>query len=393
MKIESKKLEKCQVRLHVTLDAEEAGKAVKEVEKAFVREVRMPGFRPGHVPIEKIRRTHSEALASEIQRRIVSGALGKAIEQEKLASVGVSSVDGFERGTDGASFTAIVEVRPEFKLPEYKGLSIPAKDATVTDAQLDETFEGIRASYAKFEDAKEGETAAKGDFVQITYSGAMDGKPLSEIVPDEKIVSGSEGYWTQIEEGRFLPEILAALEGMKAGETKEGVKAMFPKGAAPAALEEKEAEYKVALVALRKRILPGDGELAGRLGASSIDEARAQIREKMQKRADDAEKARRLDAAADILLEKCDFDVPSIVVSRVKDAFLAEYANRAQASGLPAEYFEKNRDKIESDAAESAEKYARLQYIYEAIAKAENIEASGGDAGAKVLEFILANAK
>ena len=68
MKTESKKLDKCQVELTVTLDAEEMKAIVKDVERAFVREARLPGFRPGKVPVELIRKEFAQGLKQETER-------------------------------------------------------------------------------------------------------------------------------------------------------------------------------------------------------------------------------------------------------------------------------------------------------------------------------------
>ena len=89
MKTESKKLDKCQVELTVTLDAEEMKAIVKDVERAFVREARLPGFRPGKVPVELIRKEFAQGLKQETERAMFQKNISKAIEAEKLDQVAV----------------------------------------------------------------------------------------------------------------------------------------------------------------------------------------------------------------------------------------------------------------------------------------------------------------
>ena len=393
MKTESKKLDKCQVELTVTLDAEEMKAIVKDVERAFVREARLPGFRPGKVPVELIRKEFAQGLKQETERAMFQKNISKAIEAEKLDQVAVVDMKDVKNGAEGGAFTAVVEVKPTFKLPTYKGLKIEKKDATVTDEQVNDQVARLRAAYAKYEDAKEGEAVQDGDFVQIDYAGTVGGKAIVEINPEAKIVSSGTGFWTQVEEGRFLPEILDAVKGMKAGETKEGITAKFDKETAPEGLKGEKAVYTLTLKSFRRRVLPTDAEFVEKAKAESLEKLVATVREQMQKHATEQEEARRENEAVELLLKKADFDVPGSQVNRAMDGYLQQLAQRAQYSGLPADYFEKNRDKILKDAQDAAEKQVRLWYVIEAIAAEEKIEAKDDERGKKVVEFILANAK
>lgn len=393
MKTESKKLDKCQVELTVTLDAEEMKAIVKDVERAFVREARLPGFRPGKVPVELIRKEFAQGLKQETERVMFQKNISKAIEAEKLDQVAVVDLKDVKNGAEGGAFTAVVEVKPTFKLPTYKGLKIEKKDATVTDEQVNDQVARLRAAYAKYEDAKEGEAVQDGDFVQIDYAGTVGGKAIVEINPEAKIVSSGTGFWTQVEEGRFLPEILDAVKGMKAGETKEGITAKFDKETAPEGLKGEKAVYTLTLKSFRRRVLPTDAEFVEKAKAESLEKLVATVREQMQKHATEQEEARRENEAVELLLKKADFDVPGSQVNRAMDGYLQQLAQRAQYSGLPADYFEKNRDKILKDAQDAAEKQVRLWYVIEAIAAEEKLEAKDDERGKKVVELILANAK
>ena len=391
MKTESKALDKCQVELAVSLDADEAKKLIRNVENAFVREVRIPGFRPGKAPLALVKKNFADGIKDEIRRAVVERNVYAAIEAEKLATVAVVDVKDITCDENGAGFTAIVEVKPTVKLPEYKGVKIAPANTTVEDAAVQERVEAIRTAYSKFEDAKEGEIAADGDFVQIDYSGTVDGKPITDLAPEAKIVASGIGFWTQIEEGRFLPEILDAVKGMKTGETKNDVKAKFNPDAAPEGLKGVEAVYTVTLKAFRRRVKPTDSELVEKAKVESIEKLVADTRAAMEKRQAEAEEARRENEAAEALLKGADFAVPGSQVRRATDGMLAEFAERAQYSGLNADYFEKNRDKILADAETNATRQVRFWYIAEAIAKAENIEAKSDELGKKVIEFVLAN--
>ena len=393
MKTSSKSQDKCQVKLSVTLEADEMNAIVKDVEKVFLREAQLPGFRKGKVPLQIIRKEFSDGLKQEIQRAMFQKNYPEAIKAEAIEEVALANVEDLKYDEKGGSFVAIVETKPKFKLPTYKGLKIEFKDAKVDDAAVADQLERLRAAYAKYEDAKEGDAVQDGDFIQIDYEGMVGEKKILEINPEAKIVAEGKGFWTQVEEGRFLPEILDAVKGMKAGETKEGIKAKFDKESAPEGLKGEKATYTVTLKSFRRRILPDDKEFAEKAKAESFEKLQATIRESLEKSAVDNETMRRENEAVELLMKKVDFDVPESQVRRAMDGYLQELAQRAQYSGLNAEYFEKNRDKILKDAEAAATKQVRLWYVLEAIATAEKIEAKDEAKGKKVIEFVLANAK
>lgn len=386
MKFETKESSPCVMALSVKAEADETKAPYQKVLNVFMREASIPGFRKGKVPLNIIKQKFQQEIAHECQQACFSEFYPKALKESGLDAVNLQNVtDVLFTPETGFSCTALVEVKPTFDLPKYKKLAIKAGDATVTDEQVTERLESFRKAFAKFEDAKEGDAVAEGDFVQFDYAGALDDKaktPLAEVAPDQKAVCGATGFWTQLEEGRFLPEILDALKGMKAGETKDDVKVKFPKDNAPEALKGKKCVYTVTVKGFRRRTLPDDATFAADAKAESLDALRAQIREQMEKDAAAAELENRKGQAIELLLKKADFAVPPSLVQRQIQSYLQDLAQRAQYSGMSADYIEQNRDKILVDAEANAVRQVRLSYILLGIAKAENIEATDADVNA-----------
>ena len=393
MKTSIKKEDKCKVKLTVEIDAEAIKAIVKDVERAYMREAQIPGFRKGKVPLEIIRREFKDGLKNEIQRTMFQKNYAEAVKAEKLDEVALANVEDLTYDENGGSFVATVEVKPTFKLPTYKGLKIADGDTTVKDEAVQDQMNRLRVAYAKYEDAKDGDIVEDGDFIQIDYEGMVGKKKILEINAEAKIVGEGKGFWTQVEEGRFLPEILEAVKGMKVGETKDGINAKFDKETAPEGLKGEKAVYTVTVKSFRKRVLPSDAEFIEKAKAESIEKLTATIRESLEKSAVRQEEARRENEAVEALLKKADFDVPESQVRRAMDGYLQEFAQRAQYSGLDATYFEQNREKILKDAEEAATKQVRLWYILDGIAAAEKIEAKDEEKGKKVIDFILANVK
>ena len=391
----------CVINLTVKAEAEEIKGEVKKVLNEFMREAQIPGFRKGKVPVEIVRKSFAAELKREMEGACFRAFYPKAVEESGLKVIALEGVTEmkFDEAT-GVEFTALVEIRPEYKLPKYKGLSIKAGDAKVEDSAVDAQVESMRKMFAKYEDGKEGDAVADGDFVQFDYKGTLDGQPLSEIVPDQKAVCEATGFWTQIEEGRFLPEILDALKGMKSGEEKKDVEVKFPKDAAPEPLKGKKAVYELKVTMLRKCTLPDDAGLVESMKSESMDKIRADIRERLEKQAAEAEVENRRNQAIEQLLKKADFDVPPSLVQRQAEAYLGRLAQQMQYAGVTNEYIEQNREKILKDATEQAEKQVRLSYLLLDIADAEKIEVEETDENKKdqaraekTLDFIVSEAK
>jgi trigger factor len=393
MKTSSKRQEKCQVELNITLDAEESKAVVKEVEKTFVREARLPGFRPGKAPIELIRKEFAPQMKDETSRLALRKYYAQAVKAEELDELGLKDVKEINCAADGGTMKLVVEVKPVFKLPAYKGLKIKAEDTKVGDDKVAERIEQMRVQFAKYEDAKEGDKVAQGDFAQVDYAGTVDGNPISEIALEAKVVASGTGYWMRVEEGYFLPELVEAVKGMKEGESKDGIKAKFDKESAPDPLKGKKAVYTMTLKTFRKRALPDDAALIAATKDESMEALTSKIRAELEKQAVEREAMRRENEAVELLMKKVDFDVPESQVQAQMNNYLNRLAQQAQYMGLTAEYFEKNRDQIFKDAEENSVRQVRLWHVIDAIAKEEKIEAKDDERGKKVIEFILANAK
>ena len=399
MKFEKKESSPCVVALSVKADAEEIKGEYQKVLNVFLRQGVIPGVRRGKVPLAVIKQKFQQEIAQESQQACFRAFYPQALKESGLEEVAVNLqnvTDVLFAPETGFSFTAHVEVKPEFNLPKYKKLAIKSGDTSVSEEQVTDRVESFRRAFAKFEDAKEGDAIADGDFVQFDYSGTLADKaktPLADVVPDQKAVCSATGFWTQLEEGRFLPEILDALKGMKAGESKADVEVKFPKDAAPDPLKGKKALYALTVKTFRHRILPDDETFVKDAKAENMDALRKQFREQMEKDAAAAELEARKNQAIELLLKKSDFDVPPSLVQRQVQAYLQDLAQRAQYSGMSADYIEQNRDKILADAETNATRQVRLSYILLGIAKAENLEATDADVAAGIEKMAAANGK
>ena len=383
MKVEKKESSPCVLELSAKAEADEVKEEYQKVLTAFIKNAIVPGFRKGKTPLPIIKQKFQTEISQETQQACFRKLYPEALKEASVEPLSLQDVTELSFSPEtGFAFTALVEVRPVFDLPKYKKLAIKPGDLSVSDDQVTAELENYRRAFAKYEDAKEGAVVAEGDFVCFDYTGATDNdppQPLSELVPDQKAVCAGTDFWTQVEEGRFVPEILEALKGMKAGETKEGVKVSFPQDAAPEPLQGRTAVYTITLKSFRSRTLPDDAGFVAAAKAESMDALRADFRTRLEEAAKARDLAARKEQAIDLLLAKSDFDVPPSLVRRQTQSTLEELAQRAQYSGLPADYFQQNRDQILAEATNTAIRRVRLSYILLGIAKEEGLEITEDD--------------
>ena len=382
MTIEKNAKSACELALDITAAPGEIKSAYNSAVRAYVQNVSVPGFRKGKVPVERVKKEFAAGIKEETIRRALPDIFKEAVKEAGLAEdrvLGAHEPENVALTPDGGlSLTLTVELKPDFALPKYRGLQMEKKPVTVGDDEVDAQLDAVRKSFAKFEDAKEGDSVDEGDFVEISFAGRIGEESVEAVCPEAKAISQGDGFWTQVAEGRFMPEVLQALHGMKPGETKTGVKVEF-KAPAPEALAGKSAEYEVTLKTMRKRILPTDEEFLQGVKAESIDAFRAGIRERLEAQARQIAEADMRDQAVDLLVKDASFDVPPSVLMRNTHEHLDFLAQRAQSSGVTPEYLEEHREEIMASANDTALRNARLSYILSGIAEAEKIAATDED--------------
>ena len=222
MKVEKKESSPCVLELSVKAEADEVKEEYQKVLTAFIKNAIVPGFRKGKTPLPIIKQKFQTEISQETQQACFHKLYPEALKEASVEPLSLQDVTELSFSPEtGFAFTALVEVRPVFDLPKYKKLAIKPGDLSVSDDQVTAELENYRRAFAKYEDAKEGAVVAEGDFVCFDYTGTTDDdppQPLSELVPDQKAVCAGTDFWTQVEEGRFVPEILEALKaGCRAG--------------------------------------------------------------------------------------------------------------------------------------------------------------------------------
>jgi trigger factor len=159
----------CKKRLKIEVPANRVKQAYDKVADDFQKEARIPGFRPGHAPRTVVLKKYHKDIESEAQRTLVPEAYQEAITEKKLRVVSQPEIEDlkYQAGLS-LSFSTVVELVPEFKLPEYKGLVLKKQDTEVKEEEIEKTLRSLADQRAKFEDAPD-RPLAMDDFAVISF--------------------------------------------------------------------------------------------------------------------------------------------------------------------------------------------------------------------------------
>ncbi len=367
--------------LVATLDKSEVDSEHQAVVKEFAKQARIPGFRPGKAPAAMIAKRFAKDIAEEFKQKVTSKAYRDALEEHKLDVLNIVNVEpGTIEAGLSAAITITVDVRPEFELPEYKGLKTEITSTDATDDEVEKTIEQIRSERAEFNVAER--EAQKTDYVKLAYEGSIDGKPIAELVPDKQIYGKVPQTWEEVEgehEG-VVPGLGKHLAGLKAGDKKD-VEIEFPaEFAAAPDLAGKKAAYAVEVQEIRERVLPDLDEAFFKANqADDLEGLKTNVRNniKMQKEQRNISEQRR--QVNEAMLAELKFDAPESLVETETQNVLRQFIEENMRRGMPQDQFEKDKKELTENAKKAAVGRVKMQLALAKIAEAEKLQVDEND--------------
>lgn len=367
--------------LVATLDKSEVEAEHQAVVKEFAKQARIPGFRPGKAPAAMIAKRFAKDITEEFKQKVTAKAYRESLEKHKLDVLNIVNVEpGTIEAGLSAEITVTVDVRPEFELPEYKGLKTEITSTDATDDEVEKTIEQLRSERAEFNVAER--EAQKSDYVKLSYEGSIDGKAIAEIVPDKQIYGKVPQTWEEVEgehEG-VIPGLGKHLAGLKAGDKKD-VEIEFP-AEFPAAsdLAGKKAVYAVEVQEIRERVMPEMDETFFKAHqADNLEGLKTNVRNniKMQKEQRNISEQRR--QVNEALLAELNFDAPESLVESETQNVLRQFIEENMRRGVPQEQFEKDKNELTENAKKSAVGRVKMQLALAKIAEAEKLQVDEND--------------
>ncbi|WP_153123006.1 trigger factor [Peribacillus tepidiphilus] len=383
MSVKWEKLEENRGVLTVEVEAEKVNEGLDAAFKKVVKQINVPGFRKGKMPRQLFeKRFGVEALYQDALDFILPEAYANAVEEAGIEPVDRPEID-VEQMEKGKSliFKATVTVKPEVKLGEYKGLEVEKFNTEVTDEEVENELKALQERQAELVVKEEGK-AENGDTVVIDFEG---------FVNDEPFEGGkAENYSLELGSGSFIPGFEEQVVGMAAGEEKD-IEVTFPEEYHAAELAGKPAVFKIKVHEIKTKQLP---ELDDEFAKDVDDEVEtlAELKEKTKKRLEDSKKHEAEHHVRDTVVEKAaenaEVTIPQVMIDNEVERMINEFEQRLQMQGMNLDlYYQfsgQDEEALKGQMKEEAEKRVRVNLVLEAIADAENIEATEEDVNSEI---------
>jgi trigger factor len=366
VKTDVEELSPTRVKLTIEVPFEELKPSLDRAYREVARQVRIPGFRPGRVPPRVIDvRVGRGAVLEQAVNDAVPQLYGKALQEHDVYALGQPAVE-ITKLDDGKefAFTAEVDVRPRFDIPDIDGLPVTVDDADVTPDQVEEYIGALRERFASLRGADR--PAAAGDFVSIDLSAEVDGEPVDD--------AQASGISYEVGSGQMIDGLDEALTGMAAGETRTFT-AELPGGK----LRGTHADVTVTVESVKVKDLPAlDDEFAQ--SASEFDtlgELRAGTRTQLEamRRASQAGQAR--ERAIDALLGMVDIPLPEDLIQREVENRRTMLDDRLERAGSTLdEYLEAasvTADELETQFDQDARRSVKAGFVLDKLAAQEEL--------------------
>lgn len=369
--------------LKITAPAAEVNAGYKKAVQKIADQANIPGFRKGKAPRAIIEMHYGkEAVKQEAFEIVANKAYSEALNQEKLISVSDPKVEEstFEEGKD-MELTIKVTLKPEPELGEYKGLHVEKKEVEVTDEQVDAQIKDMMGRDAKMVVAEEGAVIEKGDFAIIDFAGTVDGEPFSG--------GEGKGYPLEVGSNSFIPGFEDQLVGLSKGDSTD-VEVTFPEDYFVKDLAGKEAIFKVNIQDVKRKELPelNDEYVASKTEFKTVEDLRANYKERMQKAAEANAKAEYEHELIDLAVANAKFSVPEIMIedkiSQMVEEMKMSLESRKMSLDMYMQYTGLDMAKIRENQRPVAEENVKTDLVLDAIAKAEDIQVDMADVDAEI---------
>jgi trigger factor len=336
------------------------------------QQVRLPGFRPGKVPMKLLRTRFGESIRGEILESTINESTQAALTEKALKPAMQPKVElvTFEEGKD-LEFSVKLEVLPEIKSGDVSAIELNRPTADVSDEGLQKSIDDFLKSRRTTEKVEEARGAKEGDAVVADFVGSIDGEEFE----------GGKGKGTTIEIGSntFIPGFEEQLIGAKAGDSVT-VKVAFPDDYGVAKLAGKNAEFKVDIQELRTFKTPElTDELAKQMGDDSVEAFKTRMRAFLKQNYDNASRLRVKRQLLDRLAESHDFAVPQGMVDAEFDAIWRQMDQVLKSGQLDPEDAGKSEDELKAEYRGIAERRVRLGLLLSDIGEKAKVQVSQDD--------------
>lgn len=381
MTVSVEKLDKVKAELTVTVPAEVFGEAMKKAYKEMAPKIKVPGFRPGKVPMNVVEKMYGPEVFYEEAANILImpqyvDAVREAVEADAffqpIARPDFDIVQ-IEKGKDFI-FKAVVDTKQKVELGDYKGIEVQEIDGEVSDKEIDQYIDNIRDKQAEVQTLTDKDSVLeKGDTANIDFVGKKDGEPFAG--------GSAEGYDLVIGSGSFIPGFEEQMEGMKIEEVRN-VALNFPEDYYVSDLAGQPVVFEVTLHSIKRKILPelNDEFVKDVSNFETVDAYKEDIKKMLtEEKAAEIKNRYKADVAVKVT-EQTDVVAPESQIKAEAENFMNDIRFQMNQQGINLEDYVKltngNMEDIEKECNARAENLVKQQIVFEAIAEAEGLEIS-----------------
>jgi trigger factor len=353
----------------LTIPAEDIEARVEVEVKRIAPQIRMPGFRPGKVPPNLIRKMHGESLRGDALQGAVQDGVQQLLTEQKIRPALQPEVQleaGYEPGKD-AEVRVSLEALPDLPAPSIEGLKLERLTVEPDEAAVNQQISQLASQSKRWEDAAKKRAAATGDLVVIDFAGEVDGVAFD----------GGKGEDMSVElgSGQLIPGFEEQLVGAKAGDKRE-VKVTFPEDYPAEGLKGKEAVFAVTVKAVKTGAeTKVDEEFAKSLGLNDLDQLKGLIRDQQAQELNGLTRTHMKRQLLDELAARHDFAVPTSMVEAEYQNILEQLKHEASHEADPAAAL-KEIEAEADDYRKIAERRVRLGLLLSEIGGANGVEIS-----------------
>jgi trigger factor len=361
-------------RVSMRVPLQDIERQVEAKLKQLARNVKMPGFRPGKVPMKIVAQTYGSQVRNEVLGDAVQKSFTDAVREANLRVAGYPKIEPKKEGTsaEALEFSATFEIYPEVKVGDLASASIEQPKVTVDDAAVDRTIEILRKQRARF--VSTSRAARDGDRVTLEFQGTLDGQPFEG--------GKAENFVMTVGEGRMLPEFEAAVRGTSAGESKS-FPVKFPEDYHGKAVAGKQAQFEATIRSVEEPQLPDiDAEFAKSLGVADGDVAkmRGEIRANVEREVNKRVETRLKNQVMDALLAATPLELPKSLIEMEAQQLVQRAAADLQSRGVKLEQVPLAPQHFE----ETARRRVALGLIIAELARAESLQPKPAEVRAMV---------
>lgn len=351
----------------LTIPFADIEKKVDEQLKQIAPQMRMPGFRPGKVPPNLVRKMHGDQIEQEQVNKAIQDGIQQAIDEQKIRPAmqpDVELAEDWKRGED-IEITMKVEILPEMPEPKIDDLKLERLTVEPDEKKVEEELERIASQQKSYTTAAKTYKAKEGDQVIVDFVGKVDGEPFEG--------GSGESMPIVLGQGQLIPGFEDQLVGVKANDEKE-VKVTFPEDYNVDYLAGKDAVFDVTVGEVKK---PGEAKLdddfAKSLGLEGIDQLRELVKGQLEQELNGLTRTHMKRKLLDQLAQRHDFEVPPAMVEAEFDQIWKQLEQEAEQEEDP-EAAKKEMEEERDDYQRIAERRVRLGLLLSEIGQKNGVE-------------------